>query len=71
MSYLLCITNSGYRASLESRKLYEQITDSNAEAHGLVRVRDESGEDYLFPADHFVAFDLPAAIQRELEHNTA
>ena len=71
MSYLLCITNNGYRASLESRKLYEQIADSNAEARGLVRVRDESGEDYLFPADHFVAFDLPAKIQRELEHNTA
>jgi hypothetical protein len=48
-----------------------RIADSNAEAHGLMRVRDESGEDYLFPADHFVAFDLPAKIQRELERSTA
>ena len=57
--YLLCVKNAGYVASLERRKVYRALPNSRAESHGLVRVIDESGEDYLYPADFFVAIELP------------
>jgi hypothetical protein len=47
--YLLCVRNDGYPASLMTRRLYEQLPDAEGEAHGLVRVVDESGDDYLCP----------------------
>ncbi|MCX5806645.1 MAG: hypothetical protein NT010_11360 [Proteobacteria bacterium] len=50
--FLLCIDNEGYEASLEIRKLYENISDKEAERHNQVRIIDESGEDYLYPS-HF------------------
>jgi len=55
----VCIKNRGYPASLETRKIYEMLADPWAAARGLVRVIDESGEDYLFPATYFAAIDLP------------
>ena len=51
--FLLCIDNEGYEASLEMRKLYENISDKEAERHNQVRIIDESGEDYLYPS-HFL-----------------
>ena len=57
--YLLCVKNAGYEASLERRKVFRSLPNSKAEGHGLVRVIDESGEDYLYPGDFFVAIDLP------------
>lgn len=56
--------NDGYDVSLERRKLYVSIADSAAEKHGQVRVVDESGEDYLYPQEFFVAVELPQAIRR-------
>jgi hypothetical protein len=61
--YLLCIRNEDYPASLEVRKVYRALADPAADAKGFVRVIDESGEDYLYPADAFVAIDLPQAAQ--------
>ena len=57
---LLCIENEGYEASLEIRKLYENIPDKEAERHGQVRVIDESEEDYLYPAKYFAPIRLLA-----------
>lgn len=57
--YLICVKNAGYEASLERRKVYRALPHSKAEGHGLVRVIDESGEDYLYPAAFFVAIELP------------
>ena len=57
--YLLCVKNAGYAASMERRKVYRALPNSRAEAHGLVRVLDESGEDYLYPADFFLPIELP------------
>ena len=51
--FLLCVSNEGYEASLELRKLYENIPDKEAEHYGQVRIIDESGEDYLFPSTYF------------------
>lgn len=52
-NFLLCVDNEGYEASLEIRKLYEQIPDKEAERHNQVRIIDESGEDCLYPAKFF------------------
>jgi hypothetical protein len=48
--FVVCIKNEGYSASLEPRKIYRVVPDSSAAAHRLIRVVDESGEDYLDPA---------------------
>lgn len=59
--YALCIRNDDNPASLERCKVYRTLPDPKAAKHGLVRVIDESGEDYLYPRDWFVAVDVPAA----------
>lgn len=64
--YLLCVRNEAYPSSLEVRKLYSTIPDSDAEKLRLVRVVDESGEDYLYPADYFVPLRLPQRARRAL-----
>jgi hypothetical protein len=61
---VICVENSGYEVSLERRKIYEAISDSTAAKRGLVRIVDESGEDYLYPESMFVAATLPAAVRR-------
>ena len=57
--YVICVRNGTYRASLEPRKVYRVVEDTGAEARSLVRVIDDSGEDYLFPSDLFVPIELP------------
>ena len=69
--FMLCIDNRGYRASLEIRKVYEVLTDTRAETHHQIRVIDESGEDYLYPADYFAPLRLPSATKQKLELITA
>jgi hypothetical protein len=54
---VVCIDNEGYPASLEARKLYISLPDEEAEKHGLIRVIDESGEDYLYPKARFRSAD--------------
>jgi hypothetical protein len=61
---VVCIKNDGYLASLEKRKIYVALKDAQAERHGLVRIIDESGEDYLFPKSFFRAIALPHAVKR-------
>jgi hypothetical protein len=62
--FLLCVGNDGYPASLEVRKIYEALEDAVAAEDGLVRVIDESGEDYLYPASFFVPIELPQPARR-------
>ena len=64
--YVLCVSNAGYEASLVVRRLYQQVPDLEASRHGLVRVIDESGEDYLFPQKLFVEIALPQDVGRKL-----
>jgi len=52
--FAVCIKNDDYEASLELRKIYEVIEDSVAAKHDMVRVIDEEGESYLYPADWFL-----------------
>lgn len=63
MKWIICVSNKGYEASLETRKLYRQLPDPIAETRGMIRVVDESGEDYLFSASMF----SPIAISQPLE----
>ena len=69
--FMLCIDNRGYEASLETRKVYEVLSDTGAETHHQIRVIDESGEDYLYPADYFAPLRLPFATKQKLELITA
>jgi hypothetical protein len=62
--FVLCLRNDGYEASLERRKLYQVLPDPDAATHRQVRVIDESGEDYLYPANFFATIELPQAIRR-------
>ena len=62
--YVICIKNDEYPASLELRKIYRIMRDATADKLGMLRVIDESGEDYLYPEDHFVAIKLTPAIER-------
>ena len=65
-SFVICIRNDGYEVSLEKRKLYEVLPDNDAAQHGQIRVIDESGEDYLYPQDYFIAVNLPKPTERAI-----
>ena len=64
--FVVCLNNEGYKASLEVGKLYRLIPDKEAEAEGLLRVIDESGEDYAFEASRFHPVSLPAPVEKVL-----
>ncbi len=61
---VVCVGNDGYAASLEKRKIYVALRDAAAEKHDMLRVIDESGEDYLYPKAFFRAIALPQAVRR-------
>jgi hypothetical protein len=61
---VVCVENDGYAASLEKRKIYVAIPDADGEKHGLLRIIDESGEDYLYPKAFFRAIALPQAVRK-------
>jgi len=63
---VVCINNDGYSVSLERRKLYVTMPDAEATKHGQLRVIDESGEDYLYPQEFFVAVELPQSLRRRV-----
>jgi hypothetical protein len=63
--FAVCVDNSGYPASLEMLKIYRVLPD-DAAADGDLRVIDESGEDYLYPASRFILIELPQAVKRTL-----
>jgi hypothetical protein len=64
--FAICLRNEGYPASLELRKLYRIVPDSEAATRGQVRVIDESGEDYLYPTEYFAEVELPHAVEEAL-----
>jgi hypothetical protein len=63
---LACVKNDGYSVSLERRKLYVVLSNAEAAEHGQLRVIDESGEDYLYPREFFVAIELPQSLRRRV-----
>ena len=63
--YVVCVENAGFKASLVVRRIYQVVSDPQAEKRGLCRVVDDSGEDYLYPKKLFAAVDLPSALSRK------
>lgn len=61
---VVCIDNGGYPASLVKRKIYVALRDNDAEQHGLLRVIDEFGEDYLYHKALFRLIDLPEPVRK-------
>ena len=61
-SFVVCLSNDGYAASLECRKIYV----AEAERNGLLRVVDESGDDYLYARSRFATLKLPRSLEQAL-----
>lgn len=64
--FAVCVDNSGYPASLELHKIYRVVRDPSLLDEGIIRVFDESGEDYLYPAKRFLAIEVPQELRRRL-----
>jgi hypothetical protein len=64
--FVVCIENTGYPASLERHKIYRVLPDADAARDGDIRIVDESGEDYLYPAQWFAAVELPRRVKSSL-----
>jgi len=65
--YVVCLENKRHRGSLETRKVYRALSDAKGERAGLVRIIDESGEDYLYPTRWFARVSVPAKAKKALE----
>ena len=63
--FVLCVKNDDCD-DLEKRKVYCVIADEKSEKDGYVRVIDESGEDYLYPATYFVRLQLPQEAEQAI-----
>ncbi len=55
---------------MELHKIYRVIPDEDAARDGDIRVVDESGEDYLYSADRFIAIEVPKALERSILRDT-
>lgn len=66
MDYVICIKNQDYTAALEIRKIYSTVPDPKAETYQMIRVIDESGEDYLYPTDYFLPLQLSEPVKQAI-----
>ncbi len=64
--FAICVDNSDYAASLILRKIYEIIPDERGAGDDLLRIVDESGEDYLYHKSHFIVVEFPAEVEHAL-----
>lgn len=64
--FAVCIDNTDYEASLIPRKIYQVLPDEEAAKDDLIRIVDESGEDYLYHISHFVLVEFPVEVERIL-----
>ncbi|MDX1384153.1 MAG: hypothetical protein R3190_10950 [Thermoanaerobaculia bacterium] len=62
--FVVCVSNAGYEASLTVRKIYRLAAREALDPPGTQRVVDESGEDYLYPAELFASIDVPVETAR-------
>ena len=61
---VICIDNADYPVALEKRKIYITLRDAAAEKRGLIRIVDESGDDYLYPKTMFRSIALPLSVKK-------
>ena len=62
---ILCVRNDGYAASLHQGRVYQVVPDPKAEGHGMLRVVDATGEDYLYPGNLFLPVNSPKGADTE------
>jgi hypothetical protein len=64
--FVVCLANRGYAASLVVRRLYRLLPDAVGKEHDMIRIIDESGEDYLYPKKMFAAVALARTVEKRL-----
>lgn len=64
--FAICIDNSGYEDDLLPRTIYRVLRDVSAEKSNYLRIIDETGEDYLYPAARFILLPLPRQTEQQL-----
>ena len=64
--FVVCVRNDEYPVALELHKIYRALPDAQGQCHGMIRVVDESGEDYLYPEECFRALEIPSTLEAEL-----
>jgi hypothetical protein len=64
--FAVCINNAGYPDDLKARTIYQVLPDESAARSDYIRVIDETGEDYLYPAELFVIIEVPVEAQKAL-----
>ena len=69
--FAVCVANPDHPASLELHKIYRIVADADAARDGDVRIVDESGEDYLYPAEWFAAVERPQPVRNSLVRRSA
>ena len=69
--FAICVDNSEYPVALDLHKLYRVVPDEGAKKDGDLRISDESGEDYLCPADYFLLVDIPRGAAKSLNKSFA
>lgn len=67
--FAICVRNDGAE-DLEIRKIYQILPDARAAKDKHIRIIDESGEDYLYPAEFFITLTLPREVERALSTAT-
>jgi hypothetical protein len=65
LKFVICIYNEGSE-DLQLRRIYQVLPDDTAAAEGYIRVIDDSGEDYLYPANYFIQIELPQEVEQAL-----
>ena len=65
-NFAVCIDNTDYEASLILGKVYRILPDPRAVKDDLIRIVDESGEDYLYHKSLFVFVDFPKAVEKKI-----
>jgi hypothetical protein len=65
--FAICVNNSEYPASLELHKIYRVLPDDEATLGDDLRIIDESGEDYVYPAEYFIVVNLPRKVEQALQ----
>ena len=68
--FAICLKNKGCE-DLVVRKIYPVLPDEKAAREKYIRVIDESGEDYLYPASYFFVIELPQKVERVLRRKVA
>jgi len=64
--FAICLNNEGYEDDLKVRMVYQVLPDESAARSNYLRIVDETGEDYLYPATYFVLVDVPEEAESTL-----